>query len=252
MRMKCKNCGSTEFVMFAGRMECACCGAPMSEERPPICAKTKENDLNGRAIALFEEGRWEEAFRLLDAPDVLPAETENLVYYGIHLCFLHGRGTPIDFERAYYFWKRAQDAGPFGSDEHLGVCFFRMGKDAFLAEYRHHIGKRPWTEADRTFYIGCAHELLERAAGYGNADALAYLGLCRLYGICVPADDAMALSYFRASSEQGSAEGAFRLGSCLERGIGAAADLPAALCAYERAARCGDARAKDAIRSLRK
>jgi TPR repeat protein len=81
--------------------------------------------------------------------------------------------------------------------------------------------------------------LFREAAAGGSADAQAWLG----YLLDFAEDDAEAVRWYRASAEQGNAEGLVGLADMYAKGEGVEQDLAEARSLYEKAADAGQGRA---------
>ena len=194
--------------------------------------------LNERVIALFEKEKYEEAFNILDSYDELPSDTENLVYYYIGYCFEKGYGTEPDFARSNYFYNLAKSNNPVGSDKNLGICFFLLGKSYFMDRYNNHV--RNCSGIDRDMDTNEGYDLLKKAADYGNAEAMTYLGLCSKYGLYARESDDDAFNWFADAADNNSGLGAFHLGKCYEQGLGVIQNKDEAFKAYLKSATLGN------------
>ncbi|RXK85308.1 tetratricopeptide repeat protein [Filimonas effusa] len=83
-------------------------------------------------------------------------------------------------------------------------------------------------------------ELITKAAGKGNIDALIKLGECYRDGLYVDQDYTKAMQFFQKAAAKGSATGMYRVGGMYFRGNGVSQDYGKALDWYEKACIAGN------------
>lgn len=190
--------------------------------------------LNEKVIPLFKDGKFEEAYEIINQYDGLPQDTENLVYYYIGYCFEKGLGTEINLEASNHYYNLAKTNAPIGSDENLGLCFFLLGKREFTERYECQVKNK--TDSDNVSSSNDGYNMLIKASEYRNTDSMVYLGLCYKYGIYVKQSDDKAFNWFADAADNNNGLGAHHLGRCYEQGKGVTQNNEEAFKAYLKAA----------------
>ena len=100
------------------------------------------------------------------------------------------------------------------------------------------IGSRGIKENEVGQERGC--ELLQRAAGMGDTDAMVNLGFCYEKGHGVPQDKKKAIQLFRQATDMGNTNAMVQLGDCYMEGDGILRDKKKAIELYQQAADIGN------------
>ncbi|MCL1842737.1 MAG: stalk domain-containing protein [Defluviitaleaceae bacterium] len=190
---------------------------------------------------------------------------EKSAFYEYGLLHEEGRrGTPIDFELAAYWYRRAAEAGHAEAENNLGVLY-RHGRgvpqddEAALFWFRraaargqvlaiHNVGIMYYhgdgTEKD---YVQAAY-WLTIAAEQGLSHAQAAMGYFYLYGIGVTQSYERYLYWLRLAAAQGLNNAEHNLGSVYFEGrAGAEQNYETAMYWYRRAAVQGNSNSQDAL-----
>lgn len=114
--------------------------------------------------------------------------------YDLATCYLRGLNIAVDYQKAFYWFKKAAEKGSVYAQLDLGKCYFRAIGTPLNEELAFH-----W---------------FQKALSGGDKEALTLLGLCYYAGKGVEKNALKAFDYFRQAAEYGSAEGKACLGWC--------------------------------------
>ncbi|MBO5572045.1 MAG: sel1 repeat family protein [Ruminococcus sp.] len=175
-------------------------------------------ELENRASALDDEGRYEKSYNLR----LRAAELGNIISMsnlGWH--YQYGNGVGQDYEKAFSFYKKAADSGNAWAQRKTGICYEEgIGVEQDMAEAVN-------------WYL--------KAAEQGHAESQWALGICYLNGIGIDEDDAIAVKWFSKSAEQDYVKAESALGDCYLNGYGVEEDEAKAIKWFEKAAIQDDA-----------
>lgn len=199
-----------------------------------IWAYLRASAENGYAPAQFELG-------LLNAMNGSYAEAavwyEKAAGQGLPMAqnnlgnlYRHGRGVPVDHQKAFNLFKIAAEKGIDQAQENLALCY----EDGEGVEQNYAV----------------AAQWHQKAADQGLPFAQYNLGLLYVVGNGVPQDFAKAFEYFRAAAEQGLAEAQYMLGLMYETGEGLGQNYATAAEWYQKAADQGMPEAQAALQAL--
>ena len=171
-------------------------------------------------------------------------------------CYIEGRGTTTNFEKAAEWWYKAAEQGYADAQYNLGVFYIRVKENAAEA-FKWFLKAAEQGQADAQYrLVDCylygkgtevdqneAGKWLQKAAENGNADAQTKLG----YILCGMAEDdnpdfaefskfhVEAVKWFRLAAEQGNSDACFELGFSYNYGEGVDIDYDEAVKWYRKA-----------------
>lgn len=142
-------------------------------------------------------------------------------------CYYHGRGTPVNYTEAVYWFRKAAAQNHSAALNNLGLCYETgLGVTKNLSE---------------------AVRYYRQAAELGNRVAQCNLGYCYDKGVGITADVYEALKWYRKSADQGWPRAQNALGVFYGSGKGVAKDYAEALKWYRLAAEQGNNNAMNSI-----
>lgn len=170
-------------------------------------AMSNYQELTEKAIALIDDGRWDEAFDELIRRE---AENDRDAIAVLAQFYLYGVGVAKDVELAVELLKKAVDMGSADAAWELGRIYY--DNDFEFPTDKHK-----------------AVEMFEKGAQEGNEKCYGALLVCYLDGEGVPVNEAKAFEYAKKAAKAGNETGMLYTAICYEDGLGTNAD-PYAAC----------------------
>ena len=180
-----------------------------------------------------------------------PSSADLDEWYDTACNYYNGIGTEQDYEKAFYWLKKAAEQGLAKAQNYLGVCYEcgrGTDKDFSKALYWY---QKAAEQGDSTaqWNLGIYYEQgtgseqdyskalyrYQKAAEQGDSTAQYILGLCYYYGKGTVQDYSKAFYWYQKSAEQGDSDAQIHLGNCYEKGIGTVQDYSKAFFWYQKA-----------------
>ncbi|KAG9295258.1 hypothetical protein G9A89_015745 [Geosiphon pyriformis] len=147
--------------------------------------------------------------------------------YNLALCYLNGRGTTKDSEKAFELYSKAAEAGHLNAQYNLALCYLN--------------GRGTTKDSEKAF------ELYSKAAEAGNLDSQVNLANCYLNGRGTTKDSEKAFELYSKAAEAGHLNAQNSLAVCYLNGRGTTKDSEKAFELYSKAAEAGDLNAQNSL-----
>ena len=177
-----------------------------------IAASAQLAENTQRAIKAFENGKWEEGFRLSKDADL----NDKSIQFYLGVMYVNGFGVAKDESEAVKWYSKAAEQGEAAAQFNLGVMY----------EYGRGVPKDE-SEAVKWY---------RKAAEQGVAMALHNLGVMYENGRGVTKDESEAVKWYRKAAAQGDARAQYNLGVMYANGRGVTKDESEAVKWYRKAA----------------
>lgn len=183
------------------------------------------------------------------------------IQFWLGICLYCGEGIKQNFDTAFSCWNKAAKQGHKTAKIYLEDIDYANYKEIYrLAskgnpEYQYKLGIYFYTLFDTSILPKCntyqyVSYWFECAAKSGYPKAICQVAIFYKYGIFVKQCCITAFKYFKQAAELDCVNAQYELGNCFYYGEGVTIDITKALVWWEKAAKLGNAKAKNALKEL--
>ena len=176
----------------------------------------------------------------------------------LHIGWMYdnGKGTTVNYERAYEWYKKSAALGDAIAMNNIGVMYefgngvtqnyntavswFQKGADAGAALPQLNLAEMYYYGKGVSKNSSTAFSLFKQSAQAGNSEAMLYVGDFYKLGISTTVDYSQAMQWYNKAINAGEPAGYWKVGIMYENGFGVTKDYVTAAAKYKQAADAGN------------